>query len=111
MLKRLLLTIGSLSLIAVIGAGCGTNTRTESTSPTGSSTPPPATPPKTPPTNTTPHLDHISIAPPSLTVAPGQSFGFTATAFDQFNNPFTATISWTTDGNPVANGTGIAQNA
>jgi peptidoglycan/xylan/chitin deacetylase (PgdA/CDA1 family) len=111
MLKRLLLTIGSLSLIAVLAAGCGTSTRTETTSPTGSSTPPPTTPPTAPPTNTTPHLDHIAIAPPSLTVAPGSSFNFTATAFDQFNNPFTAPITWTTDGNPVANGSGIAQNA
>ena len=108
MLKRLLLTIGSLSLIAVLGVGCGTSTRTESTSPTGSSTPPPKTPPTTPPA---PHLDHIAIAPPSLTVAPGTSFNFTATAFDQFNKPFTAPITWTSDGTPVTNGSGTAQNA
>jgi peptidoglycan/xylan/chitin deacetylase (PgdA/CDA1 family) len=112
MLKRLLLTIGSLSLIAVLGVGCGTSTRTESTSPTGSSTPPPKTPPTTPPTTPpAPHLDHIAIVPPSLTVAPGTSFNFTATAFDQFNKPFTAPIIWTSDGTPVTNGSGTAQNA
>jgi peptidoglycan/xylan/chitin deacetylase (PgdA/CDA1 family) len=113
MLKRLLLTIGSVSLIAVLAAGCGTSTRTETTSPTGSSTPPPTTPPTTPPATppATPHLDHIAIAPPSLTVAPGAAFSFTATAFDQFNNPFTAAITWTSDGNPVTNGSGTAQNA
>ena len=44
-------------------------------------------------------------------MAPGASFNFTATAFDQFNNPFTAAITWTSDGNPVTNGSGTAQNA
>jgi peptidoglycan/xylan/chitin deacetylase (PgdA/CDA1 family) len=49
--------------------------------------------------------------PASLTVAPGASFTFTAAAFDQFNNPFTAAVTWTSDGSPVTNGAGTAQNA
>jgi peptidoglycan/xylan/chitin deacetylase (PgdA/CDA1 family) len=134
MLNRARLTIGSLLLATAFLAGCGTRTTTLSTTPTGSSTPPtttpgspttptspssPTTPPSTPtsptsptpPTQPTPHLDHISIAPASLTVAPGASFNFTATAYDQNNNLFTAPISWTSDGNPVTNGSGTAQNA
>src|ERR1700743_2346090 len=114
MLNRLQLTILSLLMIAALG-GCGTNTRTLSTTPTGSTTPPPTTttpPPSTPPpAQAAPHLDHIAIAPPSLTVAPGASFAFTATAFDQFNNPFTAPITWASDANPVTDGSGTAQNA
>jgi peptidoglycan/xylan/chitin deacetylase (PgdA/CDA1 family) len=115
MLKSLLLTISSLSLIAVLGAGCGTQTRTETSSPTGTSTPPPSTTPTDPTSPTSPtataHLDHIAIAPPSQTVAPGASFSFTATAFDQFNKPFTAPITWSSDGAVVTNGSGVAQNA
>ncbi len=119
MLNRLRLTISTLSLATLLLAGCGTNTRTETTSPTGSANPPTTpttpptdpTPPTTPPTQPTPHLDHIAIAPANLTVATGSSFNFTATAFDQFNHPFAAPITWTSDGNPVANGSGTAQNA
>ena len=127
MLNRPRLTIGSFLFAAALLAGCGTRTTTISTSPTGSTTPPattpptttptsPTTPPATPPANPpaappTPQLDHIAIVPPSLTVAPGSSFNFTATAFDQFNNPFTAPITWTSDGNPATNGSGTAQNA
>src|ERR1700760_4344916 len=112
MLNHLRLTISALALTALLIAGCGTNTRTESTSPTGSTTPSdPTPPPSTPPTQTTPHLDHIAIAPASLTVAPGASFNFTATAFDQFNNAYTAPITWTSDGNAITNGSGTAQNA
>jgi peptidoglycan/xylan/chitin deacetylase (PgdA/CDA1 family) len=114
MFNHLRFTICSL-LIAGLLAGCGTSTQTVSTSPSGATTPPPTsptppttpTPPATPPTS---HLDHISIAPPSLTVAPGQAFAFTASAFDQFNKPFTAPIAWTSDGNPLTNGLGTAQN-
>src|SRR3984885_8302376 len=118
MLIRARLTIGSL-LIAAFIAGCGTRTTTLSTTPTGSTTPTSPTSPTTPtsptsptpPTQPTPHLDHISIAPASLTVAPGASFNFTATAYDQNNNLFTAPIAWTSDGNPVTDGSGTAQNA
>src|SRR6202453_1466655 len=123
MLNRPRLTIGSFLFAAALLAGCGTRTTTISTSPTGSTTPPATTPPTTTPTSPTappatppaapptPQLDHIAIVPPSLTVAPGSSFNFTATAFDQFNNPFTAPITWTSDGNPATNGSGTAQNA
>ena len=119
MLNHLRLTIFALSLATLIIAGCGANTRTETTAPTGSTNPPSnpttppsdPTPPTTPPTQPTPHLDHIAIAPATLTVAPGASFNFTATAFDQFHHPFTAAITWTSDGNPVTNGSGTAQNA
>ena len=106
-IHHLRVTACLLLLIALL-AGCGTGSQTLSTTPTGSTTPP--TSPTTPTTPPTPHLDHISIAPSSLTVAPGASFTFTATAFDQNNNPFTAPITWTSDGNPVTNGSGVAQN-
>jgi peptidoglycan/xylan/chitin deacetylase (PgdA/CDA1 family) len=131
MLNHLRLTIGSLLLASAFVAGCGTRTATLSTSPAGSTTPPATTPPATTPTSPTtppttppstppatppaapptPQLDHIAIAPPSLTVAPGSSFNFTATAFDQYNNQFTAPISWISDANPVRDGSGTAQNA
>jgi peptidoglycan/xylan/chitin deacetylase (PgdA/CDA1 family) len=113
MLNHVRFTISSL-LLAGLLAGCGTSTQTVSTSPTGTTTPPtPTTPPTTPTNPTTPQapfLDHISIAPSSITVAPGQAFAFTATAFDQFNKPFTAPIAWTSDGNSVTNGSGTGQN-
>ena len=107
MLNHLRLTISLLSLAALFGAGCGGGTLNVSTSPSGTTTPPATTPPSMPPT---PHLDHIAIAPPSLTVSPGAPFTFTAKAFDQNNNPFTAPITWTSDGNPVTDGSGVAQN-
>lgn len=111
MSNYLRVTTHSLLLIIALVAGCGTRTQTISTSPNDSTTPPPTTSsPTPPPTPPTPHLDHIAIAPPSLTVAPGQAFAFTASAFDQFNKPFTVPISWTSDGNPVTNGSGTAQN-
>jgi peptidoglycan/xylan/chitin deacetylase (PgdA/CDA1 family) len=117
MLNNLRLTVYSLLLILLV-AGCGSGVHTLTTSPSGSTTPPTTTtpppttpPPTTPPTPPTPHLDHIAIAPPSLTVAPGGPFTFTATAFDQFNNLFTAPITWTSDGNAITNGSGIGQNS
>jgi peptidoglycan/xylan/chitin deacetylase (PgdA/CDA1 family) len=57
------------------------------------------------------HLDYISISPSSLTVAPGASFTFTASAFDQYNHPFVAPITWSSDGNPVTDGAGTGVNA
>ena len=123
MLNRPRLSIFALCLAVALAAGCGGGTFSTTSTPTGSNTPPattpptptpppttPPTPPPTPPTPPTPHLDHIAIAPASVTVAPGASFSFTATAFDQFNNPFTAPITWTSDGNPVTNGSGTALN-
>jgi peptidoglycan/xylan/chitin deacetylase (PgdA/CDA1 family) len=56
------------------------------------------------------HLDHISISPPSLMVAPGASFTFTASAFDQYNHPFVAPITWSSDGNSVTDGAGTGVN-
>src|SRR6185312_5335015 len=119
MLNHLKFTVSALALVALLIAGCGGGGRIETTAPTGSNNPPSnpttppsdPTPPTTPPTQPTPHLDHIAIAPATLTVAPGASFSFTATCFDQFNNPFTAPITWNSDGNPLTNGTGTAQNA
>jgi len=120
MLNHLKFTVSALALVAALFiAGCGGGGRIETTAPTGSNNPPSnpttppsdPTPPTTPPTQPTPHLDHIAITPATLTVAPGASFSFTATCFDQFNNPFTAPITWNSDGNPVTNGTGTAQNA
>jgi peptidoglycan/xylan/chitin deacetylase (PgdA/CDA1 family) len=57
-----------------------------------------------------PHLDHISISPSLLTVAPGASFTFTASAFDQYNRPFVAPITWSSDGNPATDGAGTGVN-
>jgi peptidoglycan/xylan/chitin deacetylase (PgdA/CDA1 family) len=57
------------------------------------------------------HLDHISISPSSLTVPPGASFTFTAAAFDQYNQPFVAPITWSSDGNSVTAGAGTAINS
>lgn len=129
MLNQLRVAVG-LFLLAALVAGCGTSVHTDTTT-GGTKTPPTTTPPTTtpptttpptttppttpppsnPPTQPTPQLDHIAISPASQTVAPGQTFAFTATAFDQFNNPFTATITWASDGNPVTNGSGTGQNA
>ena len=110
MANYLRLTIYSLLLTTLLITGCGAGNRIETTPPAGSTNPPTTPPPVTPPPPPTPHLDHIAVAPPSLTVAPGGSFTFAATAFDQFNKPFTATITWASDGNPVSNGSGIGQN-
>src|SRR5437868_5780624 len=104
MLSQLRVMIGSL-LLALLVAGCGGGSPTTSPSQGGSTTPPSSIPPTTTPT---PHLDHIAISPASQTVAPGQSFAFTATAYDQFNHPFAAMIAWTSDGSPVTDGSGVA---
>ena len=134
--NRQRLTILALFFAVVLAAGCGGGALNTTSTPSGSTTPPastpttpttptnpttpttpttppttPTTPPTTPSTPPAPHLDHIAISPASQTVASGASFSFIATAFDQFNNPFTAPISWTSDGNPLTNGSGTAQNS
>ncbi|MGC1905153.1 MAG: polysaccharide deacetylase family protein [Candidatus Acidiferrum sp.] len=129
--KRARLEVYLMALVILVPAGCGggagvsassqgsTTTPPTTTPPTTTpptTTPPTTTPPTTPPTTTPPasnppaHLDHISISPSSLTVAPGATFAFTASAFDQYNQPFVASITWSSDGNPITNGAGVAVN-
>ncbi len=118
--KILRLEVYFIALAILVSGGCGGGTGVSTTSKGSTSTPPASTPPTTTPPPTTPppttpppppaHLDHISISPSSLTVAPGAPFAFTAGAFDQYNQPFVATITWSSDGNPVTNGAGTAVN-
>jgi peptidoglycan/xylan/chitin deacetylase (PgdA/CDA1 family) len=96
MLTHLRLEVCWIALILII-SGCGGGSGVSDSTPELTTTPPA-------------HLDHISISPPSLTVAPGASFTFTASAFDQYNHPFAAPITWSSDGNPVTDGAGTGVN-
>jgi peptidoglycan/xylan/chitin deacetylase (PgdA/CDA1 family) len=90
-----------LIALVILISGCGgggSGVSAGANSPELTTTPPPV-------------LDHISISPSSITVAPGASFTFAATAFDQYNHPFVAPITWSSDGNQVTNGSGTGVNA
>jgi peptidoglycan/xylan/chitin deacetylase (PgdA/CDA1 family) len=102
---RLRLEICLIALV-LLAAGCGGGGSGVSTSNSASPSAPELT--ATPPAA---HLDHISISPSSLTVAPGAPFAFTASPFDQYNKPFTAPITWSSDGNLVTGGAGTGANA
>jgi peptidoglycan/xylan/chitin deacetylase (PgdA/CDA1 family) len=94
---HLRLEVYLIALVLLI-SGCGGGSGASDSKPELTTTPPA-------------HLDHISISPSSLTVAPGASFTFTASGFDQYNNPFVAPITWSSDGNPVTGGAGTGVNA